>query len=131
MEEWISVKDAAKIRKCSERNIIELIKKGALEAKKDGRKWLVLMDTSQSPSEPISEIHPQISEIISVLKTQLQEKDEQIKKLQEQLSDTSQRHDTIVMQLTRQLEQSQRLLEYHQEPWYRRWFRKRQSPETR
>ena len=36
------------------------------------------------------------------------------------------RSDTVVLQMTRQLEQSQRLLEHHQEPWYRRVFRKRE-----
>ena len=32
----------------------------------------------------------------------------------------------MVLQLTRQLEQSQRLLGYHQELGYRRWFRKKE-----
>jgi len=41
--------------------------------------------------------------------------------------DAKQRSDTIILQLTRQLEQSQRLLEYHQEPWYKRVFRKRKT----
>ncbi len=41
------------------------------------------------------------------------------------LEDNRQRQDTIILQLTRQVEQSQRLLEYQQEPWYRRVFRKR------
>jgi hypothetical protein len=58
------------------------------------------------------------------LRQQLTEKDKQIEGLQTQLQDTSERHDTIILQLTRQLEQSQRLLEYHDEPWYRRWFGK-------
>ena len=35
----------------------------------------------------------------------------------------------VAMQITRQMEQSQRLLEYQQEPWYRRVFRKGRKPE--
>lgn len=116
MEEWITVKEAAKIKKCTERNVIELIRKGAVEAKKDGRKWLVLIETS----EMTAELSPQISEIISVLKVQLEEKDKQLQALQEQLSSASQRHDTIVMQLTRQLGDAQKALEYHKAPWWRR-----------
>lgn len=123
MEEWITVKEAAKIKKCTERNVIELIRKGSIEAKKDGRKWLVLIDTA----EMTAEFSPQISEIISVLKVQLEEKDNQIKEkdkqilsLQEQLSGASQRHDTIVLQLTRQLGDAQRALEYHKVPWWKR-----------
>ncbi|MDQ1281407.1 MAG: hypothetical protein QG670_2672 [Thermoproteota archaeon] len=134
MEEWITVKDAAQIRNCSERNIIRLIQAGEVKAKKDGKKWLVLIDTSKIYSAS----SPQLSEVISALKVQLQEKDSQISKLQDQLgnmrndmeemrkdsADASQRHDTIVLQLTRQLEQSQRMLEAHREPWYRRMFGK-------
>ena len=133
-EKWITVKEAAIIRKCTERNIIELIKKGILQSKKDGRKWLVLVEASETNAE----LSPQFSEIISVLKVQLEgkdkqieEKDKQIERLQEQLSDASQRHDTIIMQLTRQLEQSQRMLEAHRDPWYRRWFRKSQQSQNR
>ena len=62
MDEWITVKDAAKLRNCSERNIIELIHKGELESKKDGRRWLILMDTSEMPSEE----SPQNAEMISL-----------------------------------------------------------------
>ncbi len=130
MEEWITVKEAAQIRNCTERNIIKLIDKGELKAKKDGRRWLVLMDIS----EPSTEKEPNNTELISVFKAQLEEKDRQIERFQKQLEDkdrviedASQRHDTIVLQLTRQLEQSQRMLEAHQEPWYRRVFGKGRS----
>jgi len=137
MNEWITVKDAAQIRNCSERNIIRLIQAGELEAQKNGKKWLILMDKSELDSAS----SPQFTEVMSALKVQLQEKDSQISKLQDQLeqmrngmeatrkdaADASQRHDTIVLQLTRQMEQSQRLLEYHEEPFYRRWFRKKRK----
>ena len=134
MEKWITVKNAAQIRKCSERNIIHLIQAGKLKARKDGKRWLILKDVSEFQSEEIQKI----SEVISALKAQLKQKDAQISNLHDQLehmrndlaemredaSDASERHDTIVLQLTRQLEQSQRLLEYHQEPWYRKIFRR-------
>lgn len=45
------------------------------------------------------------------------------------LEENRQRQDTIILQLTRQVEQSQRLLEYHQAPWWRRWLRKRERGE--
>jgi response regulator RpfG family c-di-GMP phosphodiesterase len=45
------------------------------------------------------------------------------------IAETNQRHDTVVMQLTRRLQQSQRLLEYHQSPWWRKWFRRRRTRE--
>jgi len=70
-EEWITVKDAAEIRKCSERNIIELIKKGQLETKKDSRRRLIVMDTSEIVSEAV----PQATEMIPLLRARLEEKD--------------------------------------------------------
>lgn len=123
---WITVKVAAKFRRCSERNILDLIKRGTLKGKKEGRRWLVWMDVPEEPAEDIpnvSEVH--VATAFSTLTQQLEEKDKQIAKLQDELSEASQRHDTIVLQLTRQLEQSQRLLEYNQEPWYRRWFKRK------
>jgi len=56
---------------------------------------------------------------------QLKAENEYLKELIQELEDARQRSDTIVLQLTRQLEQSQRLLEYHRDPWYRRWFGKK------
>jgi excisionase family DNA binding protein len=134
MEEWITVKEAAKIRNCTERNVLRLIQNRTLEAKKDGHKWLILKESVEHNSEE----SPNMSEFASVLKAQLEEKDRQIERLQKQLEDkdkiledASQRHDTIVMQLTRQLEQSQKMLSAHQEPWYRKWFRKSQQSQNR
>jgi len=134
MEEWITVKEAAKIRNCTERNILRLIDNKKLEAKRNGNKWLIL----RKALEVSSEGSPNYSELISVFKVQLEEKDRQIERLQKQLEDkdkiledASQRHDTIIMQLTRQLEQSQRMLEAHRDPWYRRWFRKSQQSQNR
>ena len=139
-QEWITVKDAAKLRKCSERNIIELIHKGEFEAKKDGRRWLILMDDS----EIASAIIPQSEETISLLKAQVEGKNKQIDDLQRQLTEqdrqseklqgqlertnealaeASHRHDTVVMQMTR-------LLEYHQQPFWRRWGKRKQLPEA-
>ena len=123
MAEWVPVSKAAQIRKCSERNIYNLTKKGVLQSKKEGGRLLVLMDVP----EDTSEVDPKFSEMFSVLQKQLEGKDKQIDNLQKQLEDASQRHDTIVLQLTRQIEQSQRLLEYHEEPFYRRWFRKKRE----
>lgn len=53
----------------------------------------------------------------------------EVEYLRQELTDTKERSDTIILNLTRQLENQQRLLEYHQEPWYRRLFRKREQAE--
>jgi len=120
MPNWISVKEAAKIRKCTQANIRYLISQKRLEAKRDGGRWLV-NDESLGSEKDFS----QTADVISVLKAQLEEKDKQINLLQTQIQEMSERHDTIIMQMTRQMEQTQRMLEAHREPWYRRWRKKK------
>lgn len=46
---------------------------------------------------------------------------QQIENLQIQLQDASQRHDTVVMQMTR-------MLEYERQPFWRRWFKYKALP---
>lgn len=58
---------------------------------------------------------------IQSLERQLTEKDEQIKELQAQFGEASHRHDTVVMQMTR-------LIEYHQQPFWRRLFSRKALP---
>ncbi len=123
-EEWITVKVAARLRHCAERTIIQQIHDKQLEAKKDGRRWLVLMDVPENASAGL----PQNADLIGILKTELQERNAQVNKLQEQLekvrqdsADASERHDTIVLNLTRQ---NQLMLEDKTTPWYRRLFKR-------
>jgi hypothetical protein len=66
-----------------------------------------------------------------LLRQELKQTYEWLKKKDDEIEDSRQRQDTIIMQLTRQLEQSQKMLSAHQEPWYRRWFRKNQQPQNR
>jgi len=58
----------------------------------------------------------------------LLEENEYLKERIQELEGARERSDTIILQLTRQLEQSQRLLEYHRGPFWRRWFRKEKQP---
>lgn len=58
---------------------------------------------------------------IQSLERQVEERDNQINTLQIQLSDASQRHDTVVMQMMR-------MLEYERQPFWRRWRRRKALP---
>ena len=124
MEEWITVKEASQIRNCTERNILKLIGKGELEAKKDGRRWRVLMDTSEQSREQ----SPKSTELISVLTVQLQEKDDQIRKLQQQLEEKDNQMERLHQLLAMEKTQTQQLLERQLLPFWKRWRRK-QLPE--
>lgn len=137
--EWIPVKEAAKLLEISERQVLNRIHTGKLKVKREGKIWLVHSSLSEPDNEAEqllkgsdNEVYLKLEETVELLKGQLKEKDKQIEKMQEQFSETqkaledaSQRHDTIVMQLTRQVEQGQRLLAAYQEPWYRKIFRKK------
>jgi len=123
MNEWITVKDAAKIRKCTEANIRYLITAGKLEATKDSGRWLIkaeTLETEKAFSQPFDVIYLLKAQIEEKAQ-QLTEKDKQIEKLQEQLAEASHRHDTVVMQMTR-------LLEYHQQPFWRKLFSRKALP---
>ncbi len=116
-DEWITVKDVAKIRNCTDRTVLRMIEKKEVEAKKDGKRWLILK--TSLPDDTI----PTDSDMVSFLKAQLQESQEQAKQLQQELHDVRERSDTIILALT---QQNQQLLE-DKRPWYRKWFRKREK----
>jgi len=103
-------------------NIRYLISQKKIESKRDGGRWLINDELLVSEKD-----FSQTADVISVLKAQLEEKDKQINLLQTQIQEMSERHDTIIMQMTRQIEQTQKMLEAHREPWYRKWFRKRSN----
>ena len=155
-EEWITVKEAAQVRNCSERYILKLIAQNAIKARKDGRKWMVLIegsglvrngtdagsDTDSQATKTVAGIRTKSgsdsSELVRTIKQQLAEKNDEVKYLREQLEqrdlqietmqksadESSERSDTIIMTLTKQLEQSQLMLSAAQEPWYRKLFKR-------
>ncbi len=61
----------------------------------------------------------------------MKHKDELLTKERERHDTITLQKDAIVMKLTQQLESQQQLLEYHQEPFYRRWFRKKRKEDLR
>jgi len=131
-EKWLTVADAGHALGMAERTLRRHISEGKIKSKMENGRRLVLVEEAESDMPKDMPMAEALLERIQTenehIKQQLSEKDKQIEKLQGQLEATTERHDMIVMQLTRQLEQSQRLLEFHKEPWYRRWFR-RSKPE--
>lgn len=134
-EEWISTKEAARRLDKSVRYIRTMIHQGKLRAKRRGTVWQVhdsLSGGTEAADGVPSETPGNMRNTVEILKVQLEAKDKQIESLQRQLeagAEAGERHDTIVLQLTRQIEQTQRLLEYQSDPWYRRMFRKGRKPQ--
>lgn len=69
------------------------------------------------------------SDVSKQLVIELRSENEYLKERIQELESSRERADQMVMQMTRQMESQQRLLEYHEDPWYRRWFRKKRMPE--
>jgi len=132
-KEWLTIAEASERFDLSERTIWRRIQHNIIEAKMEAkpRRRLVLVEsikaslTSDTPDATggtsltghLREENERLWKRVENLETQLKAKDEITEQAKE-------RSDTIILQLTRQVDQSQRLLEYHQNPWWRRWFRK-------
>ena len=58
---------------------------------------------------------------LEIAREEVKRKDQQTENIQAQLSDASQRHDTVVMQMSK-------MLEYERQPFWRRWIRQKALP---
>jgi excisionase family DNA binding protein len=130
MTKWVLVSEACQAFGKSDRTIRRWIEEGKLKSRKAGRNVEVLLEVADIESAHGGQSTAEVE--IARLKAEVDGKDQVIKTLSsqvEELSASRERQDTLMLQLTRQIEQSQRLLEHHQEPFYRRWFRKKREIE--
>ncbi len=125
-EEWITTKEASERLKTSSRYVVELIHKKKLKARRDGNRWLVhssLSPEAEESSGTTEESYRNLQEMVEYLKEQIKQKDKQIDSLQKQLdstSEASQQYNMIIMQLTKNLGDSQKALEIRNMSWWKR-----------
>ena len=112
----------------SRRHVTDLARQGRLKAKREGKNWLIHRSLSPEEEEPeeypkgiSEEAYKKLEEQAELLKEQIKQKDKQIENLQKHLDEASHRHDTVVMQMTK-------LLEYHQQPFWRKLFSRKALP---
>jgi len=108
MEKYYTVSEASEILGISERQVLNWIHDSKLDAKKDGRTWLIFSDLAKfngnekvdfrSPSEQLKFLNRQIGEIKERNSELLQLNSELLR----QLDETKQRSDTIILHLTQQ-----------------------------
>jgi excisionase family DNA binding protein len=138
-KEWITTAEAAKLLNISERQVRNRAVNDKLKAKREGNRWLIHGSLSEveavlegNRSEPsISEETPANPEVIIAkigaenewLRERVEELERQLAESRQDAAESSHRHDTVVMQMTR-------LLEYHQQPFWRRWRKRKQLPEA-
>ena len=131
-ETWVTMTEACKILGISQSTLYRRVKKGEIESKKEDNATMCLVSVSNESQDDTMDTQELLSQLrgeVEYLRNELTQKESQTEEARKAAVEASQRHDTIVLQLTRQLENQQRLLEHQQEPWYRRWCRKRRTPE--
>ncbi len=131
---WLTITEACDRFGISERTLRRRINEGKVVSKKRGKRRLVLAESLAALSE-MAEVKVSLqgssylAELVEGLKADKERLQRQVEDLQTELKESSNRHDTIVLQLTRQLDQNQRLLEYHRDPFWRRWFKREREIE--
>jgi excisionase family DNA binding protein len=113
MNEYYTVAEASEILGISTRTVLNWIHEGKLEAEKNGKTWHIYTDIAEFSKNTETD-----SETIAILLEQVQNLHQQNNDLMgqnseliRQLSEMSERSDTIIMQLTKQVEKQTFLLE--------------------
>ena len=128
-DKWVSLTTACQSLNISESTIRRRIEQGKIESKREDGRRLVLIDSDSLLIDPDglmteTALVKQLQSEIECLRQELDRRNKQVENMEE----GRQRQDTIMLQLTRQLEQSQRMLEHHRESFWKRWFgRKRKD----
>ena len=120
--DWYSVNEALQILDISRKTLYDWIKSEKITSKKEGKKRLIWIDSDSGQTEvsPPKHTNKQLDD----LKEQLNYFRKQTETLQSQLTEQSQRHDTIVMKLSNTIEHQQLLLQEAQThvPFWKKMF---------
>jgi excisionase family DNA binding protein len=121
----MNLKEAAGRVGKSEDSLRRAIKAGKLEAMLIGGKYEIAVSALDAYAiSHAAHTKPQADAELQRLRSENEKLKSDLDESRRILEDNRQRQDTIILQLTRQLENIQ-LLEYKREPWWHRWFRKK------
>ena len=139
-EDWMSVKDAAEQLGIAERTVIKYIHDGQLEAQKEGREWRINPTLAAPPQTKAYQSNAKsdddhvykmlkhtismLEENTTVLKEQVQEKDNQIQNLQMLLA--LEKKEKIA--LTDEKKALTVELENEKRPWWKKLFGQKMIP---
>jgi excisionase family DNA binding protein len=133
----MTIQEAAHRLNKSDLTIRRWIKSGKLTATMINNKWDItesaLNNISEDLSDDISSVNHNnavdkvhLLEEIRFLRKENEQLHQQIEEKDRILEDSRQRQDMIIMQLSRQLDNQLKLLEYNNKvPWYRKWLKKK------
>ena len=114
MTSWVTVSQACDMLGMSERSIRRHIAEGKLEARLDGSTRLVKVEVSDANTDMIGMTMSDKDALIRWLRNELEEKNKQIQRLQDEIKSNRERSDAIVMKLADELEAQRRILEGRQ-----------------
>ncbi len=104
MEQWMTISDASRILNVTERTMHRYVSEGKHQSKRENGRRYVLLDVPDELPTDDSKLTVQMQGEIEYLRERLSE-------AQQTISDMQERSDTIVLQLTKQLENQTLMLE--------------------
>ena len=108
---WVTVSRASDILGVSERTIRRYVANGRLEAKIEGNRRLVKVERCNDSSVISSMTMSDKDALIEWLKNELEERNRQIERLQDEIRRNHERSGNIIMKLADELEAQRNLLE--------------------
>ena len=134
-QKWVSVSEACVLLSISKSTLYRRINEGEIESKREGKLTMCLIDVPDGSQYGTNDTLDNSLQVIDQLRSEnehlrqqviqlqerLDEKDEDLRRKDEQIAEASQRHDTVVMQLTK-------IVEYQQQPFWRKLFQRKQLP---
>lgn len=134
-QKWVSVSEACILLSISRSTLYRRINERGIESKREGKHTMCLVDVpDESQNETIDTLNNSLQVIeqlrsenehlrqqVTQLQERLDEKDEDLRRKDEQIAEASHRHDTVVIQMTR-------IVEYQQQPFWRKLFQRKQLP---
>ena len=129
----MNIEEASKLLGFSQWTIRRRIKNGILDAKMVGGRYNISEESvaAYAQARQNEQMLPNPANALMMeFQRQIDRLEKENDQLRKELSDVRERSDMIIMQLTHQLEQNQKLLEYHQNSFWRRWFGRRRSTES-
>jgi excisionase family DNA binding protein len=131
---WHTITEAAQILGVSIRTLQRHIDKGEYKSQKQGHNRMVMLPRQDISHDIKSDMIMTLKQNLKRLEAELEEAkgklsqvEEEAKNKDELITRERERHDTItmqkdavIMQITRQLGDAQKALEYHKAPWWRK-----------
>ncbi len=111
MTKWVTVSEASVMLDMSERSIRRYVSDGKLDSKLEGKRRLIKVEIDDDNSAISGMTMSDKNALIRWLRNELEEKNRQIQRLQDEIRQNRERSDAIIMKLTDELKAQRSTLE--------------------